>query len=181
MARVKYTAVWEETNVRPTDYNSRTDNCGDCTTRCLTWLLKGDYRAIEARQYELAKEFNWKYVHNGWNYHRNTTDVYSVILHENGYKWIHLTKTKARGQLAVILSKFNGMASLSRTHICPIANGKVIDSWDSTAGQVFGLCVKVEEIEGVRSALREVGIETEVVDKIRHKANRRRSRYSFWG
>ena len=31
--------VWENVNVRPTNYNRKDFNCGDCTTRALTYSL----------------------------------------------------------------------------------------------------------------------------------------------
>ena len=31
--------VWEKVNVRPSDYNRHDYNCGDCTTRALTYAL----------------------------------------------------------------------------------------------------------------------------------------------
>ena len=167
MARVRYTSVWKSVNVRPDDYSPIYDNRGDCSTRCLTWILNGDYREIENRQYAIARDFNARFPHEGFNYHRNNNDVYSVILHENGYKWIQLSKTISRGKLALILSNFEKIVSLSRTHVCPIHKGYVIDNWDSTAGQVFGICVRNEDIGSVCETIGKIGITTKIVEKIR--------------
>lgn len=181
MARVRYTSVWKNVNVRPDDYSPYTDNRGDCSTRCLTWILNGNYREIENRQYAIAADFNNKLIHEGFNYHRNSNDVYSVILHEHGYKWIRFSKTVSRGKLAVLLSDFEKIVSLSRTHVCPIHKGYVIDNWDSTAGQVFALCVKVEDIEAVRETVEgELGIETEIVEKVRCLKKKKRRVKTFW-
>ena len=52
--------VWEKVNVRPSDYNRHDYNCGDCTTRALTYALNslGDsrsYKEIEDEQYRLGE------------------------------------------------------------------------------------------------------------------------------
>ena len=52
--------VWENVNVRPKEYNTHDFNCGDCTTRALTYALNflGDnrtYKEIEDEQYRLGE------------------------------------------------------------------------------------------------------------------------------
>lgn len=41
--------VWENVNVRPKQYNTHDFNCGDCTTRALTYALNflGDNRTYK--------------------------------------------------------------------------------------------------------------------------------------
>lgn len=128
---------WVNMSNRPDTYNTR-DNCkGDCTTRALTFCLSGEmtYNEVEDEQYRLAKVLGRR---------RNCTGVYDQILARKGWKWIQLSKTMARGEVAVRLAKKlpNLKAlTLSRKHIAAVEGGKLIDTWDSRADRVFAIMV----------------------------------------
>lgn len=128
---------WVNMSNRPDTYNTH-DNCkGDCTTRALTFCLAGEmtYNEVEAEQYRLAKVLGRR---------RNCTGVYDQILVRKGWKWIQLSKTMARGEVAVRLAKKlpNLKAlTLSRKHIAAVEGGKLIDTWDSRADRVFAIMV----------------------------------------
>lgn len=90
--------VWENVNVRPTEYNTHDFNRGDCTTRALTYTLNflGDnrsYKEIEDEQYRLAKIANETISNNSnYNYHRNSNGVWDKLILAKGYTWLHVLK-----------------------------------------------------------------------------------------
>lgn len=170
---------FKEVNVRPEDYKCHrdggSDNGGDCTTRCMTYCLNGamSYREVEDEQYRLAKIRGTR---------RNTTGTYDLIMKNFGYEWIQLNTLKSRGYVAKYLKVIESpMMTLSRTHICPIHKGEVIDTWNSTGGMVFGIMVKVEDIDHAIEILVSHGIECEKVAVPKHKVNHHRRRhYRYW-
>lgn len=160
-----------ETNVRPSTYNIK-DNCKhDCTTRCITFCLKGEmtYQQVEDEQYRLAK------IHNSV---RNRTGVYDLILKKRGYRWIQLENVKTTANIASYLRDFTTpMPILSRSHIAVIENGKLIDTWDSRGTRIFGIMCKLDEAVDVINRLRKFGITSKIVDIPRYKINHHRRYY----
>lgn len=172
-----YRSEYVFTNVRPNDYKSHreggSDNCGDCTTRSLCYCLNGamTYREIEDEQYRLAKVRSTR---------RNTTGTWDKILTQRGFSWVQLDNAVIRDKIAYYLSFIDSpMVTLSRTHTCAIHKGKVIDTWDSRAGRVYGVLVKNEVITDVIKRLCDMGIGCTEVDLPKYKVNHRR-RYSWF-
>lgn len=162
-------AIFTFNNVRPKDYCSHreggNDNSGDCTTRCIVTCLEGkmDYRAVEAEQYRLAKIRGT---------HRNITGTWDKLLTNNGFKWLQLKNLKSRANIASYLASIETpIATLSRTHVCAVKNGQVLDTWDSRGGRVYGLCVKEQDLLNVKSLLAKHGINADIVDTPRRKIN----------
>jgi len=161
------------TNVRPEGYNYHDNNKGDCTTRSMCYCLNGamTYDEIEAEQYRLARIRGTR---------RNTTGTWDKVLTTRGFAWVQLNKLKSRANVAMYLSSVESpMVTLSRTHACAIHKGKVCDTWDSRGGRVFGVLVKVEDIDKVVSLLNRYGIDCEKVEKPIHKVNHH-MRWSCW-
>lgn len=168
-------AVLTINNVRPEDYRSHRegghDNGGDCTTRCIVACLEGkmDYRAVEAEQYRLAK------IHGT---RRNTNGTWDKLLTNNGFKWLQLKNLKSRANVASYLASIETpVATLSRSHVCAVKNGQVLDTWDSRGGRVYGVCVKEQDLLTAKSLLAEHGINSVIVDTPRHKVNHYRRRW----
>lgn len=162
-------AEFKKFNVRPDDYCSHRegghDNGGDCTTRCIVACLEGrlDYRTVEAKQYRLAKIRGTR---------RNTTGTWDKLLTDNGFQWLQLKNLKSRANIANFLSTIKSpIATLSRSHVCAVQNGQVLDTWDSRGGRVYGICVKSEDLDTAKRLLSKHGIESTVVDIPSHKIN----------
>lgn len=153
------------TNVRPADYKSHseggTDNGGDCTTRAITYALGGDYREIEARQYEIARKKN----ELGWDVRRNSNGVWDQIMIENGYRWVQLKSVHTRGELAVLLKNFGPVIALNRKHVAVVKDGKLFDSWDSRNGKCSAFLVKKDYAESSVKELCNNGIAAEVLSE----------------
>ena len=149
---------FETTNVRPSNWNEHTHNKGDCTTRSMTYCLNGamSYEEIEAEQYRIGKEKGRV---------RNATGVWDEIMLRRGYTWIQLEKRVSRQMIANYLSNFeNAMITISRGHACAIHMGKVIDTWDSRSGRVYGILVKITDFDFVFSVLGNYGIHCSKTD-----------------
>lgn len=166
------------TNVRPEDYKSHRegggDNCGDCTTRAMTYCLNGEmtYREIEDEQYRLAKIRHTV---------RNANGVWDSVLIKRGFSWVQLDTLKSRANIAsYLVSVESPMVTLSRTHACAIHKGKVIDTWDSRGGRVYGILAKNEDIDKVIYILSLNGIEATRVALPRHKVNHHRRTLNRW-
>lgn len=137
LSKIARECVWNKFSTRPADYNTR-DNCeGDCTTRAMAFVLAGQmgYHEIEDEQYRLAREMGKR---------RNHTGVYDRILVDRGWRWIQFDRKVSEGEVAVRLGRvekpFPALA-LSRTHIAAVANGSVVDIWDSRGCAVFAILV----------------------------------------
>lgn len=162
-------------NVRPEDYRSHRngghDNGGDCTTRCMVTCLEGKmtYRDIEAEQYRLARIKGTR---------RNTNGTWDLILKNNGFKWLQLNNLKSRANIANYLSTVKSpIATLSRSHVCAIQNGKVLDTWDSRGGRVYGVCVKEQDLLIVKTLLEKHGVNSIIVEMPTRKVNHYRRRW----
>lgn len=166
------------TNVRPSNYKSHREggdnNCGDCTTRAMTYCLKGSmtYEEIEAEQYRIAERQGCV---------RNATGVWDKVMTTRGFSWVQLNDLKSRANVANWLSSVESpMVTISRTHACAVEKGKIYDTWDSRGGRVFGVLVKNEEVKKVANILLSHNIDCELVDVPKHQVNHRRRRYSNW-
>lgn len=167
------------TNVRPKDYKSHreggSDNCGDCTTRAMTYCLSGKmtYREIESEQYRLAHIRHTR---------RNTTGTWDSVLVRRGFNWVQLNNLKSRANIASYLASVDTpMVTLSRSHACAIHKGKVIDTWDSRGGRVYGILAKNEDIDKIITILSLHGIEAIRVAIPRYTPSRRkRSHWLSW-
>ena len=178
--------VWEKVNVRPSDYNRHDYNCGDCTTRALTYALNslGDnrsYKEIEDEQYRLAKIANETISNNSnYNYHRNSNGVWDKLILAKGYTWLHLNRKKSNGYLIKWFGNINKpIIMLSHQHVCVAHNGKLIDTWNSCGIRIENVCVPNELVNTISTILEINGIMVEKVGKPVNTISRRRSRY-YW-
>ena len=176
--------VWENVNVRPTNYNHKDFNCGDCTTRALTYSLNflGDnrtYKEIEDEQYRLAKIANETNPNNSnYNYHRNSNGIWDKLIVSKGYTWLHLNRKKSNAYLIKWLGIINKpILMLSHHHVCVAHNGKLIDTWDSRNIRIENICVPNELINTISIKLENNGIMVEKVWKPVNTISRRKSRY----
>ena len=178
--------TWEKVNVRPTEYNTRDFNRGDCTTRALTYTLnflgdKRTYKEIEDEQYRLAKIANTTHSNNSkYNYHRNSNGIWDKLILTKGYTWLHLNRKKSNAYLIKWLGNINKpILMLSHHHGCVADNGKLIDTWNSCGIRIENICVP-DELVNTISTMREVnGIMVEKVEKPVNTISRRKSRY-YW-
>lgn len=182
--------VWENVNVRPTEYNRHEFNCGDCTTRALTYTLNflGDnrsYKEIEDEQYRLAKEMNYKmslqpHYRQTYNYHRNSNGIWDKLILAKGYTWLHLNSKKSNAYLIKWLGIINKpILMLSHHHVCVAHNGKLIDTWNSCGIRIENICVPIELADDISDCLYNHGIETEIVNKPISTISRRKRRNSW--
>ena len=180
--------VWEKVNVRPSDYNRHDYNCGDCTTRALTYALNplGDsrsYKEIEDEQYRLAKEMNHKMslqsnYRQTYNYHRNSSGVWDKLILAKGYTWLHLNRKKSNGYLIKWFGNINKpILMLSNHHVCVAHNGKLIDTWNSCGIRIENVCVPNELVNTISTILEINGIMVEKVCKPVLTISPRKSRY----
>lgn len=142
---------YEFTNVRP----DRKTLQGDCTTRAMTFCLRGimTYDEIEAEQYRLASMFRTR---------RNTIITWEQLIMEHGYVKMMLPNRVKRSRLAAIIGKAitAPVISLSAGHVAVIDCGGVVrDTWDSRGGKVKAIYLKEEDLVNVGSTLMNNGIE----------------------
>ncbi len=135
---------------------------GNCTTRSLAFILKGEltYDEIEERQYQYAEIANRNDPFRRIHYHRNTHGIWDKILtEEKGYKWIVCRVHKSRANIASYLKGIERpMISHSTGHVAIIQNGKVYDKWDSRGGRVKSILVHKDDYNKVRDILTDCGI-----------------------
>lgn len=176
MSRNNY-AEFVITNVRPSNYNTVDFNKGDCTTRSMCYCLNAigvnmSYTEIEAEQYKIGKVRGTP---------RNATGTWDKVLTNRGFSWVQLNTQKNRAIVANILHTIdNPMVTISSGHACAIHKGKVLDTWDSRGGKVFGLLLKDEDIEMTMDILNKYGIECEKVEIPKRTIKRRRRRSYWW-
>ena len=163
------------TNVRPSNYNTRDFNKGDCTTRSMFYALQGamSYEEIEAEQYRIGKERGTV---------RNMVGTWDKVLTNRGFRWVQFSNNIVRDRLAKCLAGFETpMVTISRGHACAIHKGNVIDIWDSRGGRCYGVLVKECDITMVISTIAKIGVECEVVDKPSNKMKRTyKRRFPRW-
>ena len=176
--------VWENVNVRPTEYNTHDFNRGDCTTRALTYTLNslGDsrsYKEIEDEQYRLAKIANETISNNSnYNYHRNSIGIWDKLILAKGYTWLHLNRKKSNGYLIKWFGNINKpIIMLSHQHVCVAHNGKLIDTWNSCGIRIENVCVPNELVNNISNILETNGIMVEKVEKPVYTISPRKSRY----
>ena len=162
------------TNVRPSNYNNKDFNKGDCTTRSICYVLQGSmsYEEIEAEQYRIGRERGTV---------RNATGTWDKVLTNRGFRWIQFSNTIVRDLLAKSLAMFETpMVTLSRGHACAIHKGNTIDIWDSRGGRCYGILVKECDITMVMTIITKLGVECEMVEKPFKKVKRYRLRRNYW-
>ena len=106
----------------------------DCSTRSLCYCLKMDYSELRKIQEDISvsasgSKRNW-----------NSFPIFEAYLLIRGWDKITFMKKIPRYRLADLL-KWPSVRILteSSNHVCPIHNGKVVDSWDSTRGRVSSI------------------------------------------
>lgn len=170
----KVRPMFQPVNVRPSNWNIHTHNKGDCTTRSMTYCLGGQltYEQIEAEQYMYGEQMGTL---------RNATRVWSEVMKRRGYGWIQFDKRVVREVIATFFANYqHSFITLSRGHACAIDRGIVIDTWDSRGGRVYGILVKVEDIQFFKTSLLELGVEGRETDVPVPVQVRRRRRRFFW-
>lgn len=183
--------VWENVNVRPTEYNRHDFNCGDCTTRALTYTLNflGDnrsYKEIEDEQYRLAKLMNDKLSErpshdSRYNVHRNTNGIWDKIILDKGYTWLHLNCKKSNAFLIKWMGEISKpILMLSHHHVCVAHNGKLVDMWDSRSIRIENICVPNELVSYVSVCLDVNGVGVEKVAKPINTISRKKRRNSWY-
>lgn len=141
------------TDVRPKD---RCTLKGDCTTRCMTFMLNGrmTYDQIERRQYELAA------IHHT---RRNTTCTWEKVLFENGYVRVNINGGRVRRSLLarILRGSFScPIATLSSGHVAAVDNDGVHDTWDSRGGRCKAVYVIKADLPNVVATLEGWNIHT---------------------
>ena len=141
---------YEYTNVRP----NRKTLKGDCTTRTLTYILKGEmtYDEIEREQYRLGAVFHTR---------RNNSRAYCQILKDRGYREISLGRKIKRSVVGNILRETitRPIATLSSHHVAVVDVGGIVrDTWDSRGGLVYKIISPIGEAYAIIDRLEEFGI-----------------------
>lgn len=159
--RAKNFAEFVVTNVRPGNFNRNDYNIGDCTTRSMTYCLNGiginmTYNDIEAEQYKYAKIYHGP---------RNGCKIWDKVLTNRGFSWVQLNVRRNRAVVANVLHAIESpMVTISSGHACAIHKGKVLDTWDSRGGRVYGLLMRTEDVDNAMEILNKYEIECEKVE-----------------
>lgn len=153
-ARRNHECAYEYLNVRPTD---RKTLQGDCTTRamCAAFCGKMTYTEIENRQYALARECGTR---------RNTSGTWEIILRENGFWKINISRVK----LAKVAKALNGVLNYPIVAVVPQhatvidVGGIVKDLWDCRGRSCKYIFVKKEDAEIISEYLNDAFITNKV-------------------
>lgn len=123
--------------------NRQCDN--DCTTRCISYCLKMDYKAVLKKQKSIARN-------TGLDYRLST--IWDLLLIRNGWISIDLSKRLRRHVIAKKLQSMkHPIATLSSGHVCPVHRGYVIDKRESQNEYVSSIVCKEKDMLKVYSLL----------------------------
>lgn len=145
-------AYFEKLNLNPDG-----KDISDCSTRSLCYCLKMDYSELRKMQEGISL------AASGTKANWNSFPVLETIILIRNWDKATLVKKIPRYKLAGLLKWPNvRILTESSQHACPIHNGKVVDTWDSTRGRVSSIIFQEKYRSQILKRLDDAGIQSVV-------------------
>jgi hypothetical protein len=122
----------------------------DCTTRCISYCLGVEYKAILSEQRRITRNTNEDY---------RLSSIWDLPLVRRGWFDVSLNRKMRRHEVAARLSTLkHPVATLSAGHVCPVHRGYVMDNIESQNQWVHGVVCREKDVQKVKKML-EIGKE----------------------